>query len=108
MRLLDNAHIAYKVHESSDDGEHELVRGAAERTARLLQLDETRDTEVCFLHGYRFYRARLSFNCTRSDPLDDVLLERKIENDNRYRRNRERRTQRPILVYGQSFERLLC
>ena len=39
MRILDGAKIAYECREYDDDGEHELVRGAAEKTAQKLGID---------------------------------------------------------------------
>ncbi len=39
MRILDGAHIAYEALSYDDDGEHELARGAAERTAQKLGID---------------------------------------------------------------------
>lgn len=39
MRILDGLKIAYTAHEYSDDGEHELERGAAEKTAEKLGID---------------------------------------------------------------------
>ncbi|MBO6131438.1 MAG: Cys-tRNA(Pro) deacylase [Treponema sp.] len=39
MRILDGLKIAYTAHEYADDGEHELERGAAEKTAEKLGID---------------------------------------------------------------------
>ena len=39
MRILDGAKIAYECREYDDDGEHELERGAAEKTAQKLGID---------------------------------------------------------------------
>ncbi|MBP5749116.1 MAG: Cys-tRNA(Pro) deacylase [Treponema sp.] len=39
MRILDGLKIAYAAHEYADDGEHELERGAAEKTAEKLGID---------------------------------------------------------------------
>lgn len=39
MRILDGLKIAYTAHEYADDGEHELKRGAAEKTAEKLGID---------------------------------------------------------------------
>lgn len=39
MRILDGLKIAYTAHEYADDGEHELERGAAEKTAKKLGID---------------------------------------------------------------------
>ena len=36
MRILDSAKIKYRTAEYADDGEHELEKGAAERTAKKL------------------------------------------------------------------------
>ena len=37
MRILDGLKIAYEAKEYDDDGEHELAKGAAERTAEKLR-----------------------------------------------------------------------
>lgn len=42
MRILDGLKIPYTVHEYSDDGDHILQKGAAERTAKKLSLDPER------------------------------------------------------------------
>ncbi len=39
MRILDSLKIPYEAREYDDDGEHELGRGAAEKTAKSLGLD---------------------------------------------------------------------
>ena len=39
MRILDGAKIAYECREYDDDSEHELERGAAEKTAQKLGID---------------------------------------------------------------------
>jgi Cys-tRNA(Pro)/Cys-tRNA(Cys) deacylase len=39
MRILDGLKIAYTAHEYADDSEHELERGAAEKTAEKLGID---------------------------------------------------------------------
>lgn len=39
MRILDGLKIAYTAHEYANDGEHELERGAAEKTAEKLGID---------------------------------------------------------------------
>ena len=39
MRILDSAKIQYQTAEYADDGEHELEKGAAERTAKKLGID---------------------------------------------------------------------
>ena len=39
MRILDGMKIAYECREYDDDGEHELERGAAEKTAMKLGVD---------------------------------------------------------------------
>lgn len=39
MRILDGAKISYQCKEYDDDGEHELSRGAAEKTAEKLGVD---------------------------------------------------------------------
>ncbi|MBP5283345.1 MAG: Cys-tRNA(Pro) deacylase [Treponema sp.] len=42
MRILDGAKIKYEVLSYEDDGEHELSRGAAEKTAEKLDIDASR------------------------------------------------------------------
>jgi len=91
MRILDGAHIFYETKEYSDDGEHELERGAAEEIATKLGIDpaavfktivmrtETKELVVfcqSALHEINLKKARESCGAKEVSPVKpDELLQ---------------------------------
>ena len=90
MRILDGAKIAYECREYDDDGEHELERGAAEKTALKLGIDaatvfktivmRTESKEVVVfcqsaIHEINLKKARMSCGAKEVSPVkQDELL----------------------------------
>ncbi|MBQ5472015.1 MAG: Cys-tRNA(Pro) deacylase [Treponema sp.] len=84
MRILDGLKINYEVFEYEDDGEHELSRGAAEKTAEKLGVDpdtvfktivmRTDSKEICVflqraLKEINLKKARNAVGCKEINPV---------------------------------------
>lgn len=89
MRILDGLKIPYTAKEYADDGEHELKRGAAEKTAEKLGVDaatvfktivmrtETKETVVfcqCALYEINLKKARNACNAKEVTPVKQEEL----------------------------------